>query len=150
LAIETPERKTPPNLRGRLGAFVVCVLLHMGLPLAPLGVELLATGSLSEKSLSIGATMYAASIGVSSRWKVTLAAVLFAIVCFAPMYGIALTHSDVVAPELKNGQNVYIEDLVHHALHRYSMYLIIGVFLLHLIERFNRHVLRNEPFWNFD
>jgi hypothetical protein len=123
----------------------------MGLPLAPLAIELFATGTVSERSLSIGATMYAASIGISSRWKVTLALVLFAIVCFAPMYGIALAHVDVpVAEGLQKAQNGYMEDLVHNELRRYSIYLIVGVFALHLVERFNRHVLRSEPFWNFE
>ena len=99
--------------------------------------------------------MYAASIGVSSRWKLTLAAVLVAIICFAPMYGIALVHHDPVVngagiAYTPNQQNEYVEYMVHIGLKKYSMYLIIGVFLLHLVERFNRHVLRDEPFWSFD
>jgi hypothetical protein len=156
LAVQAaPVKESESALSKRLGTFIICVLLHLGLPLAPLFIELVITGDVSEKSVSVGATMYAASIGVSSRWKLTLAAVVLAIICFSPMYGIALTHHDAVpSPAEKaytlNQQDAHLEYLVHVGMKKYSLILIAGVFILHLTERFNRHVLRKEPFWNFD
>jgi cell division protein FtsW (lipid II flippase) len=32
----------------------------------------------------------------------------------------------------------------------YSSWAIAGVFALHLFERFNRHVMKREPYWIFE
>ena len=116
------------------------------LPLAPLLIELTVTGDASPQSLSISAVMYAATLGSSSRWKIVLASVFVALVCFAPLYGIALTHKDVQA---YTGNGNYLEEMVHHGLRKWSSWLIGLVFALQLLERFIRHVLQSEPFWNF-
>lgn len=116
------------------------------LPLAPLFLELVVTGDVSPQTLSVSAVMYAATVGVSSHWKVVLAAMIVALVCFAPLYGIALTHSDHTA---YTGGGNYLEEVVHHGLRKWSIWLIGGVFVIQLAERFYRHVLQSEPFWSF-
>jgi hypothetical protein len=131
------------------GALVMCVILHMGLPLAPLAIEYLVTGHFTPESLSISAVMYCATLGVSSRWRVVLATVIAILIFFAPLYGIALSHNEMFPTPPPHKTDIRMEQLVHHDLGLYSGLLIVGIFVLHLIERVNRHVIQHEPFWNF-
>src|SRR5439155_7561181 len=102
------------------------------LPLLPLGFQLWQSGSLDEKSLAIASSMYALSIGVSSRSKLLFGIGLFVSIAFAFVFGtlsaqVKLTTSSVWPASLS----------------------IISIFIVHAGERYNRHVAERSPFWQF-
>jgi len=47
--------------------FLFCLLLHISLPLLPLGLELWFSGKIDERSVVLTAAMYSIAIGLSSR-----------------------------------------------------------------------------------
>jgi hypothetical protein len=56
-----------PAIPSEWEEYLSCILLHMLLPLLPVGLEAWQTGHIKEDSLSLAASMYAIAIGVSSR-----------------------------------------------------------------------------------
>jgi hypothetical protein len=125
---------------GGLGDFLLSVLLQLLLPLSPLIIEQVLTDEISTTSITIAATMYAASICVSTRVKMFFGFLLVASIFFAAAYGFAIVHHP--------GEATAKEMMIGLRLKNYSYWLLGAVFALHSFERFNRHVLKDEPFWS--
>jgi hypothetical protein len=137
------------ELQQCVGTFTVCVLLHMCIPLLPLLIELGLTETISTPSLTIGATIYTINIGLSSRSRVLFAITLVASILLSAAYGFVVVHNHPLTDAAGNVA-VMREQLISNRLRVYSAWVIFGVFALHVLERFNRHVLKKEPFWNFE
>lgn len=117
--------------------FCTSILMHLLLPLMPLVFELNYTGFISERSLTMTASIYAFSIGVSSRSKATLALCILIGLLNAGNYGLTIIDLDE-----SNG----IINTTFNFLKLSSFWLIVLIFGIHTIERFNRHVSEGEEF----
>ena len=111
--------------------FLLSLMLVLILPLLPLSLELIATGEIKPESLTMAIAMYALAIGVTSQSQVVFGACLIIGVIFAVEYGIAVK-TPASAPS-----------------HMVCAGTILWVFVLHAVERFQRHVQRRSPFLEF-
>jgi hypothetical protein len=111
--------------------YATCLLMHMILPLLPLVLE----GIVSEvkpSTFAITAAMYAMGIGLSSKNVAQFALCIVIGIIFSCVFG----HS--------SGGNA--DGAVITATSIGSMLL---VFVIHSIERYNRHVVDCIPFFEF-
>jgi hypothetical protein len=141
----------------------------MILPLVPLGLELLLTNSLSDETVTLAASMYAILIGTSSRHKLMLGAAMIVCIVFTAVYGSVTVQKqqqqahvrDVLAGKAKadpppsdpkDTHSAHIEGEPAGAKNYqvWSLWAIAMVFAVHLGERFIRHVLNSEPFWELN
>lgn len=114
--------------------YLLCVLLHMALPFLPLLFELLfsSTSTVSEKSLMLFSAMYALSIGLSSNSKLMFGFTVVISIFFSVAFGV-----------VAGGGNSIPNSEV------YSYLALLGIFIVHGLERYNRHVIDQTPFWDF-
>jgi hypothetical protein len=141
----------------------------MLVPLIPLGLEFVFTDTLTDESVTLAASMYAILIGVSSRYKLMLGAAFVVCMLFTAVYGAVtvqkqeqmrqqVTALDRAQRGIKDIQRAPGADDIHsshidgepHAARYYrslSLWAIFMIFAVHACERFNRHVLNREPFW---
>jgi len=96
------------SLLRSLGDFGLCVLLHLLLPLLPLVIERVLTDDVTSQSLTIAATMYAITIGVTSRVRPIFGLLLVASVFFSAAYGFLIVHhgAEATARELATGERL--------------------------------------------
>lgn len=113
--------------------FLLCVFLHMCIPLLPLVIEFWATAGVSDKTLTLAGTVYTIAVGVSSRNRALFGLAFFLSVVLAVAFGFAASASE---PLPASG---FI-----------SGFAILAMFLFHAIERYNLHVLEELPFLRFD
>jgi hypothetical protein len=109
--------------------FLFSVIAHLTLPLLPLIVEKLLTGSVANETWAITAAMYTISIGVSSNWLPILGLSLFVSMISVCSFGF-----------LKAGTSVNFN--VPYS----SLVAIIAFFIVHTVERYMRHVSEGEIF----
>jgi hypothetical protein len=81
-AADADALKTSPIHR-----FIQCILLILVLPLLPTGLEWLLTSTVTSESITLVASMYAITIGVSSKYKTVLAFAIIVIILFTAAYG---------------------------------------------------------------
>lgn len=109
--------------------FISCLLMHMLFPFLPLFIELLLTQSVDRKSLYLFAAMYPVSIGISSYNRLQQQAAFVIGIIFAVVYGVMVGGG----PQMQNGE-------------AFAAWSIGAIFLIHLVERYNRHVVDRTPF----
>jgi len=112
--------------------FLLSILLHMLFPLLPLLFEFWLGGELTPKSLNLMASVYAISIGVSSRSKLLFGLCIAVSFIFSFAFGISSSELD---------------DLKMSKL--FSSISIVIIFCIHVIERYNRHIQERDNFLNF-
>jgi hypothetical protein len=115
---------------GKWENFISSVLIHQILPLAPLLFEFGYTNFISQKSLMISVAMYAFSIAFSSKYRLVFSVCLFIGIITSGMYG-----------------TVKIEE--HATLYSISCFVLVGVFIIHFVERYQRHIGEDEEFFLF-
>jgi hypothetical protein len=151
--------------------FVQCILLILVLPLLPPGLEWFLTGTVTSESITLVASMYAITIGVSSKYKTLLAFAIIVRILFTAAYGsLAKERADHVAaaqtikraqpsqqdnqvvpadpPTNETNRSLGTSEDFGNRMRRYSIIAIVMVFLVHAGERFLRHVVEREPFWD--
>jgi len=121
-----------PGLPDYWENYLLCLLFHMLLPLLPLALELWQIGNVSEKSLTLAASMYSIAIGVSSRSQLFFGITIVISIILAVAYGIA---SGPQQPLPRSGT--------------FAFGSICTVFILHTLERYNRHIVDKLPFLEF-
>jgi len=131
------ESKEKENINldedGYFGHFVASVVFFQILPLIPLWFEYQHNEGIAKDSLILCASMYAFATGFSSRYQWQLS------ICF--LIGILLAGSY---------RPVHGEKLTALSLgNSVTFYTIVMVFVMHLIERYSRHVIDKEPFFSF-
>ena len=124
--------KPVPSLPAHWEEFFLCLVFHMMLPLLPIGIELWQAGMVSAKSLTLGAAMYVISIGGSSRSRLMFAAAVGFSMLLSALFG--LLAGQVIA-EAGAG--------------RFAAGAVMVVFVVHMMERYNRHVVEQKPYWSF-
>ena len=119
------------DVKGGWQDFLFCIALHLTLPLLPLGLEHWFTGHIETKSVALTAALYAMAIGLSSRNLAFLGLGIVAGFICSAVFGFLS-----VQPELAHADT-------------FAYAVILMVFVLHAIERFNRHVTDRVPFLEF-
>jgi hypothetical protein len=118
----------PPNWQD----FLLCVLLHMALPFLPIILEHMIAGQVADKSLFLFTAMYPLAIGISSRNKLLFGIAVVTGIFFAVAFGV-LTGG---------GRSLLLASVA-------VKYCLGTIILIHLFERYNRHVVDRTPFWDF-
>jgi hypothetical protein len=124
--------KEIPGIPSEWQNFLSCVVLHVTLPLLPLVLEYwFSGGKVDEKSAVLTAAMYSLAIGLSSRSLALFALCLMSGVFFSAAFGF-LTKT----PGLQQAN--------------FGAYVAIGTIMgVHIVERYNRHVIDQTPFLDF-
>ncbi len=112
--------------------YLLSIVLHLLLPLLPIGMECLLTGKVTERSLTLAASMYSISIGVSSKSRLMFGITIMVSLIFAAIFG--------YVAKVDSSQNAYGP---------YAVATIVAVFIVHTAERYNRHVVDRAPFFQF-
>lgn len=118
--------------KGKYQDYIACVVLHLLIPLAPLVIEFLYKDDLTVRSVVLGGAMYAFSIGVASTQRAVFAICLAIGIFMSAGYG-AVKDSVSVLPLWSS----------------VSFYVVLTVFLINAIERYERHVTNREKFLIF-
>jgi hypothetical protein len=113
--------------------YVYCVATLLILPLAPMAIEWLIQGSVSERTGFISAAMYAISIGISSTWRTQYGIGVISSLIFSALFGLSFAGS--------------IPPLTTQITPLAMSLMCIGLFFaIHALERFIRHVIWRQPF----
>lgn len=102
----------------------------------PLIFEYNYTGYISERSLTMTASIYAFSIGVSSRNLATLSLCILIGFLNAGNYGLTIREKAVSEIQMNSYDFIFFG----------SFWLVIIIFGIHFFERYNRHVSEGEEF----
>jgi hypothetical protein len=134
LAVDPTQRERPPGELGfadGLQNFFISLVLHLGFPLLPLLLEKWFSGAVEAKSAALTAALYSMAIGLSSRYVAVFGLGIALCIGFSAAFGHLARD-----PYLMNA--------------KIASYGAIGlVFVLHAGERFRRHVIRRQPFFEF-
>lgn len=134
MAVDPTHRERPSGDRGFDDGwqnFLASLVLHLGLPLLPLLLEKWFSGGVEAKSAALTAALYSMAIGLSSRYVAVFGLGIALCIGFSAAFGFLARD-----PELMNA--------------KIASYGAIGlVFVLHAGERFRRHVVRHQPFFEF-
>jgi F0F1-type ATP synthase membrane subunit c/vacuolar-type H+-ATPase subunit K len=123
--------KEIPGIPPEWQNFLFCCLLHVTLPLLPLGIEYWFSGQVDEKSAVLTAAMYSMAIGLSSRNLALFGFGLIQGVLFSAAFGFLAK-----TPHLQSAN-----------LGAYAA--IVFIMAVHVAERYNRHVVDQAPFLEF-
>lgn len=127
-------------------SFSVAFIFLLVFPLLPLGAELLFTGRVTASSLTLVTSTYAISLAMSSR-NVVIWAIGFLIgIGFGVIFGWSMGVGDsAIGPvyRLTDGPTADPGWLL------WAGAGVAIVFVMHVLERFNRHVMDGEPFPEF-
>lgn len=121
-----------PEIRGQVAEYLLCVLFHFSLPLLPLFVEAAMEGAINHKTLILFLSVYPLNLGISSRSKFIFGLAVVIGLAYAIFFGIA--SASLTVPSAAK--------TVGYALASF-------VALLHLLERYNRHIVDDKPFLEF-
>lgn len=133
---EKPNREMSRSIKGipnHVQEYLVCLVLHLALPLLPIILQLLATGKTDDSILTIAASMYAVSIGLSSRSKLFFVVGMVICILFAFTYGLS-----TLQPDDFTGKGIA------------ALIAISAILLIHALERYNIHIVDREDFWLFE
>jgi hypothetical protein len=121
-----------PEVRGQVAEYLLCVLFHFLLPLLPLLIEAAMEGAINHKTLILFLSVYPLSLGISSRSKFVFGLGVVTGLTYAIFFGIA--SALLTAPNWVKTLGYLCASLVA---------------LLHLFERYNRHIAEDRPFLEF-
>lgn len=126
-----------PGLEAHWEQFLLCVLFHLLLPLLPIGIELWVSHRVTDTTLTLGAAMYAISIGSSSKSRLMFGFSVVLCIIYSIAFGV-LTGGTAQSPGAGS--------LFGNA---YATIALLLIFLVHAGERYNRHIVDRAPFWEF-
>lgn len=131
---------------GRWTSFFVAVLFLLAFPLFPLGAELAFTGQITMSSLMLTTATYSLSLSVTSthvgRWATGITFAFIAATLFGWSMGIG---DRVIGPAYRLGQG----PMAGEAWIGSAAFCLGVLLLMHLWERFERHVVEREAFPEF-
>ena len=117
-------------------SFIEYILLHMLFPLITIFVaDFMFVNhftALSLKSLTIATAMYLAKIFSASKYKIIKVFCFFGSVIFVFAYGFSFADSKIT------GDITWVKS--------FSVATIIVIFIMHFIEKYNRHISLKEEF----
>lgn len=119
--------------------FLLCVLFHLALPLLPIGIEIWQKRSITDSSLAMGTAMYAISIGGSSRSRLMFGLMVATSIVYSVVFGVLGSQEIRVPPSLS----------FNSFANAYAGWALVAIFVIHALERYNRHVVDRAPYWEF-
>lgn len=142
--------------------FFLCALFHLLWPMVPLALEFWGTGTVKVTSVTLSASMYSLSVGRSSRNILQFGVAILQSSVFAVAFGRAALAAATSVPGVAGGatQAAGATGAVSGASasstpgafagSEYLAAVAMGLLLLvHLVERYNRHVVERAPFLEF-
>jgi len=132
-------KKEPVPLLIRLQDYLVCVLLHLMFPLLPLGLEYWTTQNIAETSLTLMASVYAISIGLSSSSPLLFGIGILVSFVFSFAFGMTSALHQGAAQQIP--PLPYVKEL--------AMISIMLIFIMQASERFKRHIIQGKRFWTW-
>jgi len=121
-----------PTIPKNIQHFVASVVLIVFLPLLPLLLEYWLLSRISAQSLTLTTAIYAISIGASSTQAVVLVLAIPVSIAFSAAFGVVISVGDP-----PKGCSIA------------AALTILAAALIHMGERWNRHVAEEKPFWRF-
>jgi hypothetical protein len=118
--------------------FFTCLIFHMLLPLMPIGLEYIISDIISIKSITIAASMYSISIGISSRNFLLFGISIIISIVFAFAFGYVSAYIPS-APGIDQIESIKLFSIL-------AYYSIAAIFIFHGIERIKRHFFQGEMF----
>lgn len=113
--------------------FLLCIFLHLGIPLLPALIEFWATANISDKTLTLAGTVYTVAVGISSRNRALFGLAILLSITLAVAFGFAASENEPLPAS------------------RYvAGFAILVMFVFHGVERYNRHAAEGRPFLQFD
>ena len=122
--------KTSAQGWDNFGLSCLCVLAF---PLLPLIFELVFFRAIKPDSWFLAAAMYIIGVGLTSKWKSYFFATVIASFLATAVYGYSLTAPDKGLSLLSIAER-----------------LIAAAMFVHLVERFYRHIIVREPFFEWE
>lgn len=122
-----------PGMPNHWQQFFTCIGVHFGLPLLPFLWEQVSDGRVSPGTLTVGGAVYAIAIGASSRNMF-----LFAITLICALIYMLLD-------ALYTAKNPFALAYGNKAV----WWSLGAIVLIHVGERYNRHVMERRPYWEF-
>ena len=118
-----------PGIPKPIQEYVLCILLHLLLPFLPLLIECGVQGRVDQKTLLLFLAIYPLAIGVTSKSKLMFGITVVIGLAFSAFFGLA-------------SGGIRLSELT------FTMaYLCLAVVMLvHVLERYNRHVADRQPF----
>jgi hypothetical protein len=135
----------PNRSGGPWTCYLVAVLFLLVLPLLPLGAELLFTQQIAMSSMMLMTATYSISLSASSRHVGRWAVGLILGLTFATLFGWWMGRGDGMAAAFR----LQPGPAAHAGWFWASAGGIIFIFMLHLHERYQRHVTDLDPFPEF-
>lgn len=141
-------QQSPPKARFDLPEhwqqFLLCLLFHLLLPLAPIAIEYFTIGYMKTSTLTISAAMYAISIGTSSKSPLEFGLYIAGSFIFAVMFGVHSANESIIPAErLNTALSVWNNSKTSAVL------FMVLVVVIHGFARYNRHIVFRQPFWEF-
>jgi hypothetical protein len=137
------QRAVP--IAGPWASYFVAVLFLLLFPLLPLGAELLFTGKIMVASLTLVTATYAISLSIASRHLGVWALGFMVGLIFSMIFGWASAPGNQLSPAYRLDGGPAAANAARWG----PVAIILGSFVLHLGERFVRHVQKKEPFPEF-
>lgn len=109
--------------------------LHLFLPLLPIIVEWGRTGQVTPSALVLTASMFSITIGTSSRSPALFGITLIISLFFAMQYSLATEPAAMGA----------VSAMGPLRAPETAWWIIFGILVVHLAERYHRHVVDGEP-----
>ena len=134
MAVDPPQREPASSSLGRFDRWqnsLISVVLHLGIPLFPLILEKWFSGAIEARSAALTAALYSMAMGLSSR--------------FVALFGFGIAASFLLSAIF--GFLSRDPELIHAKIFSYGAIGI--VFALHAGERYARHVIVGDPFFEF-
>lgn len=125
--------------------YLVCLLIHLTWPIAPLLFEKLLTDKVPLTSITLVAFMYAIAIGITSQRVLQLFIAIAEVVCLAVFYGSALQMHD----NLDASKSVHVHGLKESFMWWVAASGMLLIYIMHAAERYDRHVQKLDPFLEF-
>jgi hypothetical protein len=121
-----------PGIPDHMQQFGLCILFHLMLPFLPLGIEATVLHRVERRTQLLFLALYPLGIGVSSRNRLMFGATVLMSLVYSTFFG--LISGNVVL-----GANEYTVGYV----------CLAALILVHAGERYNRHVIDCDEFWQF-
>jgi hypothetical protein len=126
------KRRRIPGIPDAWQQYGLCLLFHLFLPFLPLIIEYALHRRVEPKTSLLFLSVFPLSVGVSSRNRLMFGVTIVFGLIYSVFFGL-------ISGGLPLDQSV--SDI--------GYYCLAGIVITHALERYNRHVVDSEPFWEF-
>jgi hypothetical protein len=124
------------EIKKNIGHFISAIIFFQLLPLIPLWFEYMHTGGISMDSYILCVSMYSFATGFASKKQWMLGISFLIGILLSGSYKAIIIKSKNALPFFDNSSAI--------------TYCLIAIFIMHLIERWQRHINGSEPFFLFN